>query len=86
MHLLLLHEAKQCALLVNFGFMFKLIGKNSGTREYGMIYSGPGFLAVHPQNVRFQNVRFQNVWSKRPVFKFDIIIKQKVFVFVIFTY
>ncbi len=36
------------------------------------------------QNVRFQNVRFQNVWfqnvhrdkaSKRPVFKFDILIK-----------
>ena len=41
------------------------------------------------QNVRFQNVQFQNVRfgfktsieikaSKRPVFKFDILIKQKV--------
>jgi hypothetical protein len=45
---------------------------------------------VHPQKVRFQNVRFQNVWfqnirftksqvSKRPVFKFYILVKQKVY-------
>ncbi len=59
------------------------------------------FQNVRFQNVGFQNVRFQNVRftkrkvtkrqvskrlvSKRPVLKFDILIKQKVFVFVIFT-
>ncbi len=51
-----------------------------------------GFKTSVLQNVRFQNVRFQNVMftkhqvyktserlvSKRPVFKFDILIKQKV--------
>ena len=39
------------------------------------------------QNVRFTKRQFsKRLVSKRPVFKFDILIKQKVFVFVIFTY
>ena len=39
------------------------------------------------QNVRFTKRQVsKRLVSKRPVFKFDILIKQKVFVFVIFTY
>ncbi|MFO0001035.1 MAG: hypothetical protein ACK559_07895, partial [bacterium] len=46
-----------------------------------------GFKTSILQNVRFTKHEFSKLLvSKRAVFKFDILIKQKVFVFVIFTY
>jgi hypothetical protein len=47
-----------------------------------------GFKTSGLQNVRFtkRQVSKRLQVSKRPVFKFDILIKQKVFAFVIFTY
>jgi hypothetical protein len=46
-----------------------------------------GFKTSGLQNVRFTKRQVsKRLVSKRPVFKFDILIKQKVFVFVIFTY
>jgi hypothetical protein len=59
---------------------FKMSGfKTSGFKTFGFKTSGL-------QNVRFTKRRVsKGLVSKCPVFKFDIIIKQKIFVFVIFT-
>jgi hypothetical protein len=67
-------------------------GGQDRSQEYRQRWVPYTTITVHPQNVRFQNVWFQNVRfqnvrftkrskrlvSKRPVFKFDILMKQKV--------
>ncbi len=64
--------------------------KTSGFKTSGFKTSGfktSGFKTSGLQNVRFTKRQVsKRLVSKRPVFKFDILIKQKVFVFVSFTY
>jgi hypothetical protein len=64
--------------------------KTSGFKTPGFKTSGfktSGFKTSGLQNVRFTKRQVsKRLVSKRPVYKFDILIKQKVFVFVIFTY
>ncbi len=59
--------------------------KTSGFKTSG--FKTSGFKTSGLQNVRFTKCQVsKRLVSKRLVFKFDILIKQKVFVFVIFTY
>ncbi len=64
--------------------------KTSGFKTSGFKTSGfktSGFKTSGLQNVRFTKRQVsKRLVSKHPVFKLDILIKQKVFVFVIFTY
>jgi hypothetical protein len=59
--------------------------KTSGFKTSG--FKTSGFKTSGLPNVRFTKRQVsKRLVSKHPVFKFDILIKQKVFVFVIFTY
>jgi hypothetical protein len=64
--------------------------KTSGFKTSGFktsCFKTSGFKTSGLQNVRFTKLQVsKRLVSKRQVFKFDILIKQKVFVFVIFTY
>jgi hypothetical protein len=75
---------------VLFGNIRVHSSKTSGFKTSGFKTSGfktSGFKTSGLQNVRFTKSQVsKRLASKRPVFKFDILIKQKVFVFVIFTY
>jgi hypothetical protein len=63
--------------------------KTSGFKTSGFKTSGfktSGFKTSGLQNVRFTKRQVsKRMVSKRPVFKFDILIKQKVFVFLLIT-
>jgi hypothetical protein len=69
---------------------FRYTHKTSGFKTSGFKTSGfktSGFKTLGLQNVRFTKRQVsKRLVSKSPVFKFDILIKQKVFAFVIFTY
>jgi hypothetical protein len=64
--------------------------KTSGFKTSGFKTSGlktPGYKTSGLKNVSFTKRQVsKRLGSKRPGFEFDILIKQKVFLFVIFTY
>ncbi len=63
----------------------RLTHKTSGFKTSG--FKTSSFKTSGLQNVRFTKCQVSTrTVSKRPVFTFDILVKQKVFLFAIFTY